>query len=717
MFSKKIIARDIAAISAAVLLAPVSYAQSDFVLEEVVVTAQKRTESVQDVPIAISAVSEAVLIKTGVNNVTALIPMVPGLTGSSEGVATNTWAIRGISTNDWSTGSEPSVGVFFDDAYIGRNSLATGAFFDISSVEVVKGPQGTLFGRNSSVGAISITSNKPGDETSFLLGLKAGNEGQEEYDLMANLAISDQFALRAAYYGSRLEGIWDDVVQGEEGYTDTDSFRVMARWNPTETLEALLTYSYSELDSNMNGIYNPALSIVEPGEEFPDKIARSQKNREENETDGINLRLTWHLNDSLTLTSITDARSYDYNYAQDLDGTADDAAIDAALGGVTGGVSLEFQTNPNEQDSISQEFRLNGSTDNLDWFVGASYFNEDVDEGTYLKLHDTEFGIGLLAEDVIKTEGETESLGIYGDVTWSVNESWSVTGGVRWSQDEKDWCTQSWAGLGLSGGTTPGQLCDDDKWSETTPRLVVDYTFNEDVMLFASVSRGYKGGGFNPGAIDTTGDFMGDTVASFDPETNTAYELGLKSTLLDGRMRLNGSVYYNDYEDLQVATANISGIVIENAAAAETKGLELEVNYMPLPGLTLTANYAYLDAEFTEGELDGNDLAYAPENTYSVSADYELDVSVGTVGLFGMYNWQDDFYFDGANILSEDNYGLLSARLTFTPVSENWDLSLAGDNLTDEDYAALRIDLGLETGVDINRGMPRLVRVEFNLYF
>jgi len=716
MFIKKPLSHNIAAVSAAVFLTPLSYAQGDFALEEVLVTAQKRAESVQDVPIAISAVSEDILLKTGVNNVTALIPMIPGLTGSSLGVGTNTWAIRGISTNDWTIGSEPSVGVFFDDAYIGRSPFATGSFFDISRVEVVKGPQGTLFGRNSSVGAISITSNKPSEETSFLLGGKFGNEGQQEYDVMANLAIGDNFSVRAAYSGYRLDGIWEDVVQGEDGFTDTDSYRLMALWSPSETFEALLTLSHSKLDSNMSGEYSPALSIVEPGEEFPDKLALSQKQREDNDTDGIYLRLIWELSDSMTLTSITDARSYDYSYTQDFDGTADDAAIDDLLGPITGGVTIEFQSGPVNQNSISQEFRLNGSLESLDWFVGASYFNENADSKANLNLIDTALGIGLLAQDQVLVDGKTESMGIYGDVTWTLNEAWAVTAGARWSQDEKDWCTQTSAALGILGVTTPGQLCDDEDWDKVTPRLVIDYTFNQDLMVFVSASTGYKGGGFNLAAIDTTGDFMGDTISAFDPETNTAYELGLKSTLLDGRLQFNGSVYYNDYDDLQVQTSTSGGIIITNEAAAETQGLELELSYMPLSNLVLTANYAYLDAEFTEGELDGNDLAYAPENTYSVSADYEMDISVGLVNMYVMYNWQDDFYFDAANIVPEDSYGTLNAKLTYTPPSENWDLSLAGDNLTDEEYAASRIDYGLGAGVQINRGMPRLLRVEFNLY-
>lgn len=715
MVSQKRLVHQIAAVTATMCLVPAVCAEESFGIEEVVVTAQKRAESAQDVPVAISAFSEEMVSNTGVDTLTDIIPMIPGLTGSTAGIATNAWAIRGISTNDWSAGSEPSVGVFVDDAYIGRNVLATSAFFDVNRIEVVKGPQGTLFGRNASVGAISIVTNKPADEDSLQLGLSVGNEGQREYNLVGNLVVSDELAMRFAYHGSRLEGIWEDVAQNEDGFADRDDYRLMVRWQPSDSFEALLTLNYSEAETNMGGTYNPGLSTVDPGEEFPDKIARSVQDRETSESDGINLRLTWDLTEDLTLTSITDSRSFDYNYVQDVDATNDDALIDAIFVIGTGGATIGFANPATKQESISQEFRLNGSTGNVDWFVGVSYFEEDIDEITVVNLVDTALGLGLLAEDRILSGGTTESVGVYGDVKWAITEKLSVTGGLRWSQDDKDWCTESTADVGLAAIDSP-KVCGDETWRETTPRLVLDYAINNDVMLFATISKGYKGGGFNASAGDFVGgDLIGDAVAGFDPETNLAYELGLKSTLLDGRLQFNTSTYLNNYEDLQIQTATLAGILTTNAAEAETRGLEMEVTYMPMAGLTLMANYAYLDAEFTKGSLDGQNLAYAPENTYSVSASYEQLLAAGSLSWFAMYNWQDDFYFDVANTLPEADYGLLNAKLTFTPSSENWDLALGVDNLTDEEYAAARQDIGL--GLAINRGMPRLWKMDANLYF
>jgi len=729
MPAKKVHFFKTSAISMAILLTfNVGAQDTDYSIEKIEVTASKRVESMQDVPVAISALNENMLEVTGVDTVTDVIPMVPGLTGQTYGLTTNTWAIRGISTNDWTAGSEPSVGVYFDEAYIGRNALATGAFFDIGRIEVIKGPQGTLFGRNASAGAISIISNKPEDETVFSAGLMLGNEGQQKYNLMANLAISDEFSVRGAYYGTRLEGVWTDVEQNEEGYTDADNIRLMAQWRPSDDFEALLTLNYSDAEGNMGGAYNVATSTVAPGEEFPDKIARSQLERESVESNGTNLNMTWYLSDNITLTSITDLRSYDSSYSQDIDATANDELIDSIVhiiqggdgSGITGGMTLEYQTAYSNQESIAQEFRVNGTGDNYDWFVGASYFNENIDEQLQVNLHETALGWGQIAQDVTTTKGETESVGIYGDLKWLVNDNLTLTSGIRWSQDKKDWCTQSNIELGFQGdniGTAGNILCDEAKWSEVTPRLVLDYRLNGDTIVYTSVSKGYKGGGFNSTAVDSDGDFVGDSVVAFDPEINTAYELGIKSTLLDDRMRINAATYFSDYQDLQVQSESIAGIFIANAASAETKGVELELTYMATPDLTLTANYAFLDAEFTEGELTGNLLTYAPESSYSVSVNYITEFSMGMLNWFAMYNWQDDFYFDTANSLMEESYGLLSGKVTFTPTSESWDFSISADNITDEAYANYRQDLGLGIGVSVNRGMPRLIRAEVNYYF
>jgi iron complex outermembrane receptor protein len=699
----------IACIAAAIAALPTAVFASEMGLEEIIVTAQKRSESAQDVPVAISAFSAEMVANTGVDTINDLIPMIPGLNGSSAGIATNAWGIRGISTNDWSAGSEPSVGVFIDGAYIGRNVLATGAFFDIAQVEVVKGPQGTLFGRNSSVGAISLTTNKPADENTFDLGLAAGSEGQREYNVVANMAGENDLAVRFAYHGTRLDGIWEDVTHNRNAFMDRDDMRLSASWTVADNIDALLTYTRSDSSSNMGGTYNPSLSTIAPGVDFPDQIAKSTEDAEAAESDGITLRLVWGLGSDMTLTSITDRRSFDYSYAQDSDGTADDATIDAVFAVGAGGSSLEFG-NETKQDNISQEFRLNGNTESTDWFMGVSYFSEDIAETTRLDLIGTALGMAVLAQDLTMTKGETKALGLYGDVAWSLSDKLKLTAGVRWSDDEKTWCTKGSAGIMLVAVNTAADLCATNSWTEVTPRLVADYSVSDDVMVYASVSKGYKGGGFNTAAADFDGDFVGDAVAGFSPETNQAFELVLKSRMMDDRMQFNAALFSNDYEDLQLLSATLGGILVENAAEADTQGVELEWSYLATENLILRANMAVLDSEFTAGANNGNDLPYAPGNSGTISASYQQ----GAINYFVMYTEQDDFFFDADNLLKEDGYGLINAKVSYAPENAGWDIGLSVHNATDEDYAAARADIGL--GAAINRGMPRLVKFEINMH-
>ncbi len=696
-----------------------SYGQVQ-VLEEILVTAQKRAQSINEVPIAISAVSEEVLDKTGVNTVTEIIPMVPGLTGADYGLATNTWALRGISSNDWTIGSEPAVGVFFDDAYIGRNMFATSSFFDVNRIEVVKGPQGTLFGRNAAAGAISLVSNKPSDENELTIGLGLGNEGQERYELVGNWAITDTFAVRLAYQDQQWQGMWKEVVSGEEMYTKSEVVRLTARWNLSDDFEALLRFNYSDAKTNYTGAVNVTSNLAAPAVEYPDQYAINNPNYEQNKDDGFGVRLNWDLNDSLTLVSITDVRSGENHYYEDADGTADDLYVDEALfqtpGGAVGGLDIPVGL-INEADTFYQEFRLNGGTDTFNWFTGVSYYVEELEtplwDVNYVATA-IDFPIG---SQRIESEADNESYGIYGDATWAVTDRLALIGGLRWSVDDKDWCTNTPQDDFYSmGGPTAGALCESEEWDNLTSRLVAQYDVAGDTMVFVSVSEGFKGGGFNTATYDSDGDFIADTVDSFAPETSLAYELGIKSSLLEGSLQLNASAFLTDYEALQIATFSFeTGQQISNAGDAETKGIEAEVSYSPIDGAVLMANYTYLDAELTSGVLQGNRLQYAPDSTFSLGANIDHCFAGGNLNWFAVYSYQDSYYHDLDNFFEEDGYGLLNGKVTYTPSSEGWDIAIAADNITNQDYAALRSDFGW--GPMLHWGTKRMVRAEFNVYF
>ena len=693
-------------------------------LEEIVVVAQKRTQNVQDVPIAISTLSEQTIEETGIDNIHQAIPLLPGVIGSTYGIVTNAWGVRGITTNDWAIGSEPSVAIYIDEAYVGRNALAAAAFFDVAGLEALKGPQGTLFGRNAAAGAISLTTNKPAMETSAKLAVGVGNEGQYDYDAVGNVALADNFAVRLAYHGTRYEGLWNDVVNNEDMFRDEDAVRLSALWDIHDRLTATVSLNYGDQETNSNVVYNPGLSLVAPGDEYPNDVAWDFENREENETRGANVRLAWELSDSVTFTSITDVREADYAYLGDTDGTNNGEPIAAIFGGLLGpSISVSFEQEDTTFETFGQEFRLSGASGNLDWFVGVNYFTEDLEENQVVAATNTAdlpelglpFGLELVRE-TLALQGDNKSFGVYGDATWSVNDALRISAGLRYTRDEKEFCTRA-NGLGFFFLSTAGEVCRSEEWTEVTPRLVVDYRVAENALVYASVSRGYKAGGFTAAPVDTDGDFVADTVSPFDPELNLSYEVGLKSELLDNSLRLNVAAFYSDYEDIQVQTTSLSGVIIDNAAEAGILGGEIELTYAATENLLLSANYAYLDAEYEDdGVFDGNQLIYAPDQTYGVTANYTLPLPTGRISVFGAYNWQSEMFYTPINTDAqrESSYGLLQGRVAYEAGSERWDIALTGENLLDEEYGMYRENVGL--GDNLVRGLPRLYKLTFNLY-
>ena len=392
------------------------------------------------------------------------------------------------------------MGVFVDDGYVGRNIFATATFFDINRIEVVKGPQGTLFGRNAAAGAISLITNKPGDQNEWRFGVAVGDEGQQRYEVVGNWAVSDTFALRLAYQHQEWDGMWTEILSGEDMYTESDVIRISARWDITDDLEALIKFNYGKAKTNYTSAVNIPTNLAQPGVEYPDRYAINRPNYEQNEDDGFGLRLTWSINDSLTLVSITDIRSGENDYFEDVDGSADDIAIDEALFGVPGGAlgGLDIPVGLGaDGDTVYQEFRLSGGSDSVDWFAGVSYYSEELDNSRWeVDYVATAWGVPI-GSSRITSEADNTSYGVYGDVTWQATERLALTAGMRWSADEKDWCTNTLQDDFYDmGGPTAGPVCDEEDWDELTSRLIAQYNIGEATMLFASVSQGYKGGGF-----------------------------------------------------------------------------------------------------------------------------------------------------------------------------------------------------------------------------
>jgi iron complex outermembrane receptor protein len=692
-------------------------------LEEVIVTAQKRSESVQDIPIAVSAFDPSFMKKSGIENAADLVAYTPGLSGQSYQATESVFTVRGIGTQAFGIGADNSVGMFIDDQPVGRTTLIGNSFFDLERIEVVKGPQGTLFGRNASAGAISIITNKANTEESSLdILASAGDEGQQLYEGAGNWAINDQFAVRLSGRHNERDGTFENALNGDE-LNDVDD----------TTVRGSLHYSFSDtlaIDlsaENLDSETRTAATFFDNS--FDDKILINKQPEQEIDSTRATMRLTWDL-EAFTLTSNTSYLDYDIT-AIPVDADATDTFV----------LNL---VEPQDGDQFVQELRLNGATDNIDWFVGASYIEENIESQTTYEWSDFIL-VQALAEDftlceatglcqefveqVNYAETDNTSYAVYGDIAWSFTDKLKLTVGARYTYDEKDFDLNQpvpdsvWGALtgdGLIKSATAGTVSDDDSWSSFDPRVVLDYQVTDDIMLYGSVASGYKSGGFNSNPDHILAEGVPQKPASFDEETVIAYEIGVKSRFWDGRAQVNGAVFFNDYDDFQIEDNANLVIVIQNAASVETKGLELDGKVLLTDNLTFQGTYSYLDTEFTDGsfsgmDIGGNELPRAPEHSGSAILDWEGPL--GELGIFnfrGEYVYTDSIFFDAPNDFEQDSFGIYNARIGWETEDGRYGVAVVGENLDDEEYfvhQTLVLDpLGFP-------GVGRLYRVELTASF
>lgn len=694
--------------------------ESRGVLEEVIITAQKREQTLQDVPLTVSAFSGDFVTENGVQDIRDIQGLTPNLSIKSRGDTEASVFIRGIGSQAPGIGADPAVGIFIDGMVASRGTNATAAFFDVERIEVVKGPQGTLFGRNASAGAISIITKKPElDETSGKVMLGLGDDGQVRGQFIANLAAGDNWAFRLGANYSKRDGLYFNAATNQEMLNvNSKQFRVSALGLISDGWE--MNVLVEGIDSKNNDV------IVTDDDAFAPVIRQDRApNKQTLDSTRIIWTNKWAVGETMDLTSITGYYDHDVNVTP-VD--ADEIEFDI--------VTFE---EPQTNETFSQEFRLNGSTDSVDWFVGGSYVKEDLgfrnnlryEEGIVLDLL---AGAGFLCDEpdlpecAYRTEtpfgtNSTKSYAIYGDFTWSVNDRWALTAGARYTKDKKRFTYGNPPNGGILGvidgqifgPVTDGTLTANDSWSSFDPRLAVDFAATDTTTIFASIGRGYKSGGFNR----QTNDFLPDPqfIRSFDEEKVTAYEAGTKSVLLDGRANLNVSVFYNDYRDYQLETLVNLLPLVQNIGDIKSRGIELEGKMLVTQNFELAGTYAYLDSEVKSSllpELVGQATPQSPKHSASAQAHYYIESGLGEWKLSGIYTYSDNFWFDIFNTLEQPSHNLLDLRLGLTSESGRWMVAGFVDNATDEEYFVERFVF-----LDVaNRRAPgRLWRVEFTLNF
>ena len=649
-------------------------------VEKIIVTAQKREESAQDVPITLTAFSGRAAETYRLESLRDISRLTPGLLVSSFSYSSPTIAIRGATNTFTQIGANKPVAVVLDDLFIPRNSAATFDLYGLNSVQVLKGPQGTLFGRNVTGGAIILDTGKPSFSTpTAIVRAGVGDYDLRQLDGRVDLPLEEAAVLRLAGSLKSHSGYGRDRLTGrEQDDLDSRSLRGQLRLRPHETLEVLLGADYSD---DQNG--GRTLSSKGAGADgdrrtselgYVQDFARNQW--------GASARVYW----SAPVGQVTSITGYRRSQSgEDYSGTG------ASYEFLTGTASQAVNRDVDQVGLLSQELRYASPKWEHGDFVAGAYLS-DEDAKRQLRARSLAARTGAVSADVLTDQSvKTRSYAVFVDGVVHLPAEFDLTLGARYTHDEK---IASLLRTDFIRPATGSFSARDLKasWSELTPRAVLSWSPQPDLRVYASVTRGYTAGGFNTDAAT-----LAALTLPFAPETVTNYELGVKSQWLENRLQINAAVFHMDYEDKQELFFNnlTRVLTITNAAQATAKGGEIEIRYKPTSWLNLMANYGYLDTRYDNFVIPGgvvntgNPLGSSPVNRGALAAD--VDLPLGSAGyLIGSASWAyTDGYYTGATKdpnLYVGAYALTNLTLGYEAPSRAWRISAWVKNLTDVEY-------------------------------
>ncbi|MEH6516359.1 MAG: TonB-dependent receptor [Halioglobus sp.] len=731
-------------------------------LEEVIVTATKRAVGLQDVPISLSVMQGEKISEQGINNLEQLAVFMPNV-HVSEAASGDQLFIRGVGSGV-NQGFEQSVGTFVDGIYFGRSQASRASFLDIERVEVLKGPQSTLFGKNTIAGAINITSAGPTQD--FESYLAATYEPEFEHwsaTAMVSGPLTDTLAARLVIKRDETEGYMDnqflDQDQDEVQGKDTIG-RVMFDWQANDTFN--LKFKYESGESEREG-RNNALTIAN---DFATGLYRAADpqfdpdfgyNRSASNPDGPRPVADVHNSewDTATLTIEWQLGEHTLKATTGWIDSGFDNYIDADYSPL--GFLARGRDESHEQ--LSQELLWSSPVgEKLEYLAGLYYQDEDLDTQRYTDVLPSEIGLGGGTLDGtvrgdFKQQSKTWS--VFSQVTWHLFEDLRLIGGIRYSDDHKEFTKSSVTGDLFTGLSNPGTAgvydavlgLATDHWFDSsgaircegvfyvctafpdveneryedhfTGDITLQWDVSDDLMAYAKIGNGYKAGGFDEdnarGRID---------VEEFEDETVVGGEIGAKMDLLEGRGRINLALFYSEFEDVQLSTFDgNTGFIVRNAAETETQGIEFDGQFAATEYLTLTAALAYLDTQYSKfpdgpcnepqalawleaggtretcaQDLGGKPLQLAPEWSGHLALDYRIPVGVSTELKMGLDAIYSDFYIVPADqdpLLNQDSYWKLNARVQLASIEDAWVIALLGRNLTNEKTTSFGDDVPL----------------------
>ena len=654
-------------------------------LERITVKAQYKSEDMQSVPIAITALSEEDIELRNMTNALDINETVPNINISKNtGVASGMKVfLRGIGEDESRIGADPAIGIYVDGVYIGRQTGALLDLADIESIEVLRGPQGTLYGRNSNGGALRVTTKQPSLSDTVKIKGSVGSDSLVDSYVMINKELSDNLAAQVSFFSKSRDGFMTNTDNGQKlGDVDKTGARLAIKYSG-EVWDLLFSTDFSR-------------DLSEPGSpsRVPDNDGDMFTNTQEQfPASGL-------INGDTKLGDLYNAM-YQRGALFSAHRTFGDINFDALTSyrefehdmlAIIGSPYFQHL----EQNQFSQEFRLSAETEDYEWVTGLYLFRENPDQYS-------EFVFGSSNIDIV-----SKSVGLFGQYTYNVTSDLHLTGGMRYTWERKDleasvsddyWNTTGKANVGKQ----------DNTWKQLSWKAVAAYDISDDVMSYLSVTTGFKSGGWSV-----------DSLASVDEEKVTSYEVGLKSDLSKA-LRLNVNLFYNDYNDLQVNGSTDMGYTRVNAGDVETYGFESTLTWQATDDLVIDAFVGTLEGEYkslteaAEALIDRDyDLKQAPALSYGINFSNAKDIGDGVLKSNLQYAYTDKQYNDLANseLLARDETNMVNARLSYTwGIDIEYSVALWAKNLLNEEYAAAG------TGTIIYPGDPRTIGIDLAINF
>jgi iron complex outermembrane receptor protein len=706
-------------------------------LEEIIVTAQKREQSLQDVSIAISAFDSSQLTELGLTNLEQLPTVIPNVELSdARGAGQPTWVIRGAGLADFNANNTPVSAIFYDEVYMTSNALGGIGLFDVNRVEVLKGPQGGLYGRNATGGAIRILSERP-DLTEMSGFVRASYGEWDRWGVEGAIGgpiIENKLAYRIAAYTDQ-DGGWQDSLatpgDDEHGDRDFQAVRGQLLFTPSDELEFLLKIDSGKDESEttlarLNGTYDTDFSfdycdaiyqgrrddstclgfhnllgdplLPSDQKDNGETVLSNPINELDNDWTGYNLYIDWDVGFA-SFKSITSYLDFDYYQFYDYDATP--LVFVSSVEG--------FPDADTNIEQWSQEFRLISTGDGpLTWLAGAIYAedtNESIQSFSVQALADLDFV--PFTNGVADYTQDTEAWAVYGQVGYDLTDSLNLHGSLRYTDEDKDIDYLSTVIIGGSpvpiGDVEGFETSLEENWSG---HIGLDWSFTDHVLLYARFSRGVKSGGFFAAFTDNN-----DQLTPYDEEINDSFEIGVKSNPTE-TLQINAAAFFYDYQDaqgtIQVESAGSPTgtlFTIGTVGDAEHYGVEVDLLWAPLglPGFELGVAAAWLDAEIDDSDefsldqsgglqpLEGLDREFSPEWSYTINARQEVTFADNLLGTISAnYSWRDDPLTRDMRLTDLDygliqmeSYGLLSVRVALAHLDQGWEIAVRGDNLTD----------------------------------